>query len=335
MARNPYLIGIIGLIFCLTLITTQSRNVFAANDPIELKLYFPLGKKSLQWKTLTKFMDGVEKTSQGRVQFKRFCCKSIGSGLDAIESVKGGALDITAVGVGMFTKYSPRIDMIMLPYLFRDYDHIYKFVKSPLWKDLTKDLNQHGFKALSNLNAGFRDLLTTSKPVSKVADLQRMKVKIGQNSVFIAVWKNFGALAVPMKSNLQYTAMKNGLIEGVELPPTNMLATKLSELGKYYSPVRVAWLGPLLVMNLKRWNRLPEDIQNIIQKEVQKASRYSFEEGARRNLADLETMKNKHGIEEVEIDLNDFKRQAEKLYEVFRKEEWYDEAFVRKIRDIK
>ncbi len=335
MARNLHLIGIIGFILCFILITTQSWNVFAANDPIKLKLYFPLGKKSLQWETLTKFMDGVEKTSQGSVQFKRYCCKSIGSGLDAIESVKGGTLDITAVGVGMFIKYSPRINMIMLPYLFRDYDHIYEFIKSPLWEDLTKDLNQYGFKPLSNLNAGFRDLLTTRKPVSKVADLQGMKVKIGQNSVFIAVWKNLGALAIPMKSNLQYTAMKNGLIEGVELPPTNMLATRLSELGKYYSPVRVTWLGPLLVMNLNRWNNLPEEIRNIIQKEVQKASRYSFEEGASKNLADLETMKTKHGIEEVEVDLKDFKRQAEKTYEVFRKEEWYDEAFVKKIRGIK
>jgi TRAP-type transport system periplasmic protein len=335
MARNPHLIGIIRFILCLTLITTLSWNVFAANDPINLKLYFPLGKKSLQWETLTKFMDEVEKASQGKVLFKRYCCKSIGSGLDAIESVKGGALDMTAVGVGMFIKYSPRINMIMLPYLFRDYDHVYKFVKSPLWEDLTKDLSQHGFKPLSNINAGFRDLLTTSKPVSKVADLQGMKVKIGQNSVFITVWKNFGALAIPMKSNLQYTALKNGLIEGVELPPTNMLATKLSELGKYYSPIRVTWLGPLLVMNLERWNRLPGDIQNIIQKEVQKASRYSFEEGARRNLTDLETMKNKHGIEEVEVDLNDFKKQSEKTYEIFRKEDWYNDEFVRKIRSIK
>ena len=334
MTRNNHLRSIIGFVLCLALIASQPCTGFAADDPIELKLYFALGKKSLQWDTLTKFMDGVEKAGKGRVQFKRYCCRSLGGGSDAIENVKGGSIDITAVGTGLFAKYSPRINMIMLPYLFRDYAHIYRFVKSPLWGKLTKDLNQHGVKPLTNLNAGFRELLTTRKPVGKVADLQGMKIKVGQVMPFRIIWQNLGAMAIPMKSNLQYMAMKNGVVEGVELPPTNIRATKLYEVGKYYSPVRITWLGPLMVMNLKRWKRLPGDIRKIIQNEVQKASKYSFEEGAKRNAVDLEYMKSKYGIEEVKVDLNDFKRHAEKIYEIFRKEDWYDEEIIKKIRGI-
>ncbi len=334
MERNSHLHDVIGFILCLVLISAQPCAVFAKDNPIELKLYWNLGKKSLQWDTLSKFMDGVEKSSKGRVQFKRFCCKTFGGGPAAIESVRSGTVDITAIGVGLFAKYSPRLNMIMLPYLFRDYDHVYKYVTSPLFGTLTKDLKENGFKPLTNLNAGFRDLLTTTKQVNKVADLKGMKVKTSKVIPFQMLWENLGALAIPMKSNLQYMAMKNGVIEGVELPPTNMRATKLSELGKYYSPVRITWLGPLMVMNLKRWNRLPEDIQKIIQNEVQKATKYSFEEGAKRNAVDLEYIKNKYGVEEIEINLNDFKRHAEKTYDIFRKEDWYDEKVFKKIQDI-
>ncbi len=209
--------------------------VSAADKPIELKLYWPMGKKALQWSTLVMFMDSVEKASDGRVKFKRYCCKAMGSAEDSTEAVRGGSLDITVVGIGTFGKYEPAINHVVLPYLFDDYDHVYRFVSSPLWFELTKGLEKHGLKPITNVNAGFRDLLTTKKPVKTVADLKGVKVKVAPIKPFLTVWEKLGAVVTPMKTTEQYMAMKTGVIQGVEMPPTNMVASKLCEVGKYYS----------------------------------------------------------------------------------------------------
>jgi tripartite ATP-independent transporter DctP family solute receptor len=293
-----------------------------------------MGKKALQWSTLVKFMDDVEKASNGRVKFKRYCCKAMGSAEDSTEAVRGGSLDITVVGVGTFGKYDPAINHIVLPYLFDDYDHVYRFVSSPLWFELTKGLEKHGLKPITNVNAGFRDLLTTKKPVKTVADLKGIKVKVALIKPFLTVWEQLGAVVTPMKTTEQYMAMKTGVIQGVEMPPTNMVASKLCEVGKYYSAVKVCWLGPMMAMNLDKWNSLPADIKKVIEEQAKVAAKFGFEEGARRNNADLELLKSKYGIREVDADLDDFKKTAQEAYKIYEKEDWYDAELVKKIRGM-
>lgn len=323
---------------CITLVclgfVLGSFGMALAEKPIEINQYWPLGKKALQWKALTQFMDAVEKESNGRVKFNRFCCKSMGSATGSIESVRGGSLDITTVGVGGFGKLDPAVYNLMMPYLFEDYNHVYRVVSSDLWMELTKGLEKYNLKPIANFNAGFRDLLTVDKPIQKVADLKGIKLKVGQVKVFRVVWDLLGAVATPMKTSEQYMALKTGVIKAVEMPPTNILANKMYEVAKLYSPVRVCWLGPMTVMNLERWNSLPPDIQKIMITEAQKAAKWSFVEGERINNADLQTLKTKYGVKEQQVDVEDFKKATQKAYDILSTEKWYNQDIIDRIRNM-
>ena len=92
-------------------------------------------------------------TSDGRVKFNRFCCKTMGSPPGSIESVRGGSLDLTTVGVGAFGKLEPSVYNLMLPYLFKDHNHVYRVVSSDLWMELTKGLEKFNLKPITNFNA--------------------------------------------------------------------------------------------------------------------------------------------------------------------------------------
>ncbi len=323
----------VGVVVSLLLLLGIAGPAFA-EKPIELSLYWALGRKALQWSALTRFMDGVEASSKGRVKFKRFCCKAMGSSTGSIESVRGGSLDITTSGVGSFGKYDPSINMLVMPYLFKDYDHASRIMSSDLWGNMVKGLEKYNLKPLINLNAGFRDLLTVDKPVHKVADLKGIKIKTSNVKPFRVAWELLGAIATPMKTSEQYMAMKTGVVKAVEMPPTNILATKLYEVAKFYSPVRVCWLGPLVVMNLKRWNSLPPDIQDILIAEARKAAQWSFAEGAKRNASDLEILKTKYGVKEQEVDIEEFKKVAGKTYEKLSGEDWYKQEIIDKLRSM-
>ena len=49
-----------------------------ADEPKTLVLYWLMGKETLQYRGLTLFMDGVEKRTNGKIKFKRYCCASLG-----------------------------------------------------------------------------------------------------------------------------------------------------------------------------------------------------------------------------------------------------------------
>lgn len=331
--RSNTITRVLVLFFGLGLLLSTAAPVLA-EKPIEINNYWPLGKAALQHKALTRFMDGVEKASNGRIKFNRFCCKTMGSPTASIESVRGGSLDITTVGVGGFGKLEPAVYNMMMPYLFKDYDHLNRVVSSDLWMELTKGLEKFNLKPITNFNAGFRDLLTVDKPVHKVADLKGMKLKVALVDPFRVTWDLLGTVSVPMPASEQYMAMKTGVIKGVEMPPTNMLTTKVCEVAKYYSPVRVAWLGPMTVMNLKRWNSLSADLQAIMLSEARKAAKWSFEEGAAINAADLQTIKTKYGVKEQEVDIADFQRATEKAYDILSTEKWYNQSIIDRIRKM-
>ena len=79
---------IVGISFLFSNISTTPA--MAADETIELSLYWPLGK-AMQWQGYTKFMDAMEKRTNGRVKFKRFCCGTMGGDLEAVEQLRAGA----------------------------------------------------------------------------------------------------------------------------------------------------------------------------------------------------------------------------------------------------
>ena len=92
------------------------------------------------------------------------------------------------------------------------------------------------------------------------------------------------------------------LSKAVELEPEMLDAFKLSELVRYYHVVNFHFMPFWLGMNKNAWNKLPEDIQKILQDEAAKipawADAYHVEAAVRA----LEFAKKQYGLEVVEIE---------------------------------
>ncbi|MBW1700147.1 MAG: TRAP transporter substrate-binding protein [Deltaproteobacteria bacterium] len=308
----------------------------AKDKPIELIFYWMLGKETLQYKGFQIMMKGIEERTKGRVKFKFFCCGSMGSDLESMEAMRMGSIDMRCMGVGTYARYHRPIDMIVMPFVFRDYDHVYKFVTSPLWYEITRGLEKSNIKPITNFNAGFRDIANNKRPVNSVSDVAGFKIRVPMISSWVTTWKAFGASPVAMKYTELYMALKTGVIDAQENGPNNFKDAKLYEVQKYFSYIKYAWLGPLLSMNMDKWNSLPKDIQQIIMEEAQKGAKWTFEMGEKMNDDALRWMEKEKGlIVNWNPDRESFRKASEKAYEGFRKKSWYDQAIIDQIRAIK
>ena len=79
-------------------------------------------------------------------------------------------------------------------------------------------------------------------------------MKVPRIPSFITLWKTLGAIPHVMKVTEQYMAMQTGVVDGAEMSMINAKNNKMYEVTKYYTVLQVNWLGPLMTMNLDRWN---------------------------------------------------------------------------------
>jgi TRAP-type C4-dicarboxylate transport system substrate-binding protein len=69
--------------------------------------------------------------------------------------------------------------------------------------------------------------------------------------------KLFGANPVPMQWGEVYLAMKQGTIDGLELPPTTMVSDKFPEVTKYYSKTLHSYPPAIWMMASAKYKSLP------------------------------------------------------------------------------
>src|SRR5262249_49248850 len=111
---------------------------------------------------------------------------------------------------------------------------------------------------------GFRNVLPNKRPVFTPADLKGQTIRVPPVPTLVETMKAFGANPVPMQWGEVYLAMKQGTIDGLELPATTVTSDKFHEITKYYSITRHAYPPGIWTMALPKYNSLPDDLKKVI-----------------------------------------------------------------------
>ena len=216
---------------------------------------------------------------------------------DTLEGVQAGIIDIGGYCFCFEPSNLPlHAFQVMLPFGTMDPTTSLKvaravYDKVPYMSKVFEDKYKQKLLALIADN-GYN--LGTNFEWNSVADLKGQKIAgAGLN----LKWLEFAG-ATPVQSSLPdaYTSMQTGVYNGWIMFPSGWVNFKLYEVGKYYSEIgfgAITWHG--LTVNLARWNRLPKEVQGVIQ-EV--AKEYELKTGTvnkdnyPKQLADLKS----HGV---------------------------------------
>src|SRR5574341_2356765 len=113
-------------------------------------------------------------------------------------------------GNPFFTSFAAELNVLDLPYLFRDYEHAYKVLDGPLGRDLQAVVEKHNLKGIGFLEIGFRNLTNGKRPVKTAADVKGLKLRVVPNPAHVLAWKLLGAIPTPMPFPEVYLALKTG-----------------------------------------------------------------------------------------------------------------------------
>ena len=221
-----------------------------------------------------------------------------------IQSLQMGAIDMfrpNTVSMGDFG--AKKMNLFALPYVFRNRDHLWKALKSPIGDEILKNVEESGTKmvALCYLEEGARHFFFREKPITTVEDLKSLKIRVPQTQLLMDTVNAFGASATPISYSELYSALQTGVVDGAENPPTGYLSNNFYEVAPYYTLDGHTYSPSLIVISEIRWNKLSQEDRNILKEAAQEVQDLNRQIAEARDQEALAALKEKGvTISEVE-----------------------------------
>ncbi|MCK7469798.1 MAG: TRAP transporter substrate-binding protein DctP [Desulfomicrobium escambiense] len=215
-----------------------------------------------------KFADLIKERTNGRIEIKLYPSNQLGKGeREMTEGIQQGAIDLLVTSTGPLGGFSPSINILDFPFLFRDNAHVDLVMDGPIGRKLLDDFEKANIKALSFWENGFRHLTNAKVSVKKVEDAKGLKIRTMENKVHLAAWKEAGLNPTPMAWGevLHGPAAEGHRRPGkpdrrlLQPPSSGTLQKNFSLTAHVYSP------SPFL-MSKKTFDAMPKEDQELFVK---------------------------------------------------------------------
>jgi len=259
--------GVLFLMAVLVLALVVPGRTMAQGKVFELTYGSPYGPDHTFSRTDKKWMAKIEKETNGQVKFKPFWGGAIiGPTADAIDEVIKGVADVGFISPGQSrTGY----DIAKASFLFfsgAPLDEGYRIFmeilkKYPVIEQEYKNLKVMGW------SSGLEYNLLTRKPVRKLSDMRGMRLKtLGE---IVTVLRDLGVEGMASPMSEVYVSMQKGILDGGFVTYSTLKTLRFAEVAKYMTQLHLyrPHTGSR-VMGLTAWNKLPPDIQKVIQNNV-------------------------------------------------------------------
>lgn len=245
------------------------------------------------------FAERVKAETNGEFEIQAFPNGALGSDQQFISAVRGGSVDFCMTGNPFFTGMAPKLNVLDLPFLFKDRAHVSRVVDGPIGDTLRAELEGSDLKAIATWDIGWRNLTNSRRPVSTPDDITGLKIRTTPNPAHLKAFQLFGAVPTPMAFTELFTALETGTVDGQENPVTLILNSRFYEVQRYLSLTKHAYTSAPLCMNNTKFAAYPQDVQEMfirLAKEVGAIQRQMNEDAEGSSLEQLK----EHGVEVVE-----------------------------------
>ncbi len=98
---------------------------------------------------MDKFAELLSEKSGGKMKLKMYHAGTLGSQPDAIEQVRSGALEIANFNLGPIGPIVPEANVVSLPFIFKDTDHIWRVLDGKAGDMINAGLAKKGLISLA------------------------------------------------------------------------------------------------------------------------------------------------------------------------------------------
>ncbi len=300
----------------VALLAAPFSQVFAQDiKPRLIRFGYGLNEQSNQGRAVKFFAEEVAKNSGGKMKIRAVGAAALGPDTQMQQALIGGAQEMMVGSTATLVGITKEMALWDTPFLFSTAKEADTVLDGPIGQKVMDKLQEKGLVGLAYWENGFRNLTNSKRPVTKLEDLDGVKLRVMQNEVYLDSFKLMGANAIPLPFSELFSALETKTVDGQENPYNTILSSKFYEVQKYLSVTNHVYSPWIMTVSKKWWDQLSKDEQKVLL-DAAKASR-DFErkdtrEEAAKAVADLKAK----GMAVNEVSPQEVARMREKLTRV-------------------
>ena len=250
----------------LALGTAQAQTVIKFSHVVAENT--PKGQAALKFKEL------AEKKLPGKVTVQVFPSSQLFGDAKELEALLLGDVQFIAPSLSKFDRYTKKLQVFDLPFLFEDVDAVDHFQSGPQGKALLESMKSRGLLGLAYWHNGMKELSTNKDVLKRPEDVKGLKFRIQASDVLEAQFRQLGANPQKMAFAEVYQALQTGVVDGQENTWSNIYSQKFFEVQKTVAETNHGVIDYMVVANAKWWDGLPADVKKGLSEAMAEATAY-------------------------------------------------------------
>ncbi len=206
--------------------------------------------------TAQQFIDKLGELSSGKMKVIHHHSGALGGEREVAQQIQLGAVDFGPITTAPLSTLIPEMSVFQLPYIFRDYGHVYKALdgSDTLTKYYADVLDKKGLKLIGFIAAGYRGIYGHGK-IDGLADIKGKKVRVQEDKILVATFKALGMISTPIAFPELPTALQTKVVEFAEGGVNTFYHSKFYDIVKNVADVRHTHQAVALIMSKASWSK--------------------------------------------------------------------------------
>jgi tripartite ATP-independent transporter DctP family solute receptor len=168
------------------------------------------------------------------------------------------------VGLNNYSGLLPESAAFTLPFMFPSRDVAYKVLDGEVGQEVLTKMETVGVKGLGYPENGYRNMTNNRGPIKTPADVAGLRMRVNSSKALNDMFNELKANPQQIPVAELYTALETGVVDAQDHPIGVTLSFKFYEVQKYLSMTQHAYSPLVVTMNLKKFNKLTAEEQQVI-----------------------------------------------------------------------
>ncbi|MEO0899998.1 MAG: TRAP transporter substrate-binding protein [Bacteroidota bacterium] len=215
----------------------------------------------------------VEELSGGEMKVEIYPSQQLGTQRQCLELLQIGSLAMTKVSAAVMENFAPNLQVLSLPYIFKNREHAYRVFDGDIGKGVLKGSEAYWLRGLTFFDAGQRSFYS-KEPIRSPEDVKDKKIRVQESVTAMNLIRSLGGAPTPISWGELYTALQQGVVDGAENNLPSFYTSRHYEVCKYYTLNEHTAVPDLLVIGTVAWNNLSPQEQEWLQTAADEAKIY-------------------------------------------------------------
>jgi len=255
----------------------------------------------------------VGERTDGRINIEVFPGGQLGDETAVVQELVMGTIDFARVSVSPVTGFSPGLNAIMLPFIYRDSDHMWAVLNGPIGQQLLDEVavESGSLVGLTWYDAGARHFYTSEALLETMDDFAGLRFRMQDAPLMQGIVTALGGHPVSMGMGDVHQALATGMVDGAENNIPSYESWSHYEVAPHLILTGHSRVPEILMASRATLDRLSEEDQAIVMQAAYEAQLYQRQRWIEREASSLEIVLQNPNVTITEVSPAEWQRFAD------------------------